>query len=112
MSTLKNVKAFVGGFLLGGLLGGGVALLLTPQSGQEMRTQIKEQFEAQWHTCQEKCKETVDQNRHRAVDVWQQGRERMMEALSQGKEGLGQTVSHHPNDALEVVAGLGSSFGY
>ncbi len=103
MSNVENVMAFSGGFLLGALIGGSIALLLAPQSGEEMRTQMKDQAEVQWHTWQEKGKETLDKSRHSAVDTLHHSKERLMGALNQGKESLGHVVSHHPNDTPEMV---------
>ena len=37
-----EVGAFFAGFLVGGLIGAGAALLLAPQSGAETREQIRE----------------------------------------------------------------------
>jgi|WetSurMetagenome_2_1015567.scaffolds.fasta_scaffold1611094_1 gas vesicle protein len=42
MSDKSDFGAFLAGFLLGGIAGAAAALLLTPQSGEETRTVIKE----------------------------------------------------------------------
>ena len=38
----SDVGAFLSGFIIGGLVGAAVALVLAPQSGQETRAQIRE----------------------------------------------------------------------
>jgi len=42
MSERDNFGSFLSGFIIGGLAGAITALLLTPQSGEETRKQIKE----------------------------------------------------------------------
>lgn len=42
MSDRDDFGTFLAGFLVGGLVGAGVALLLAPQSGEETRTLIKD----------------------------------------------------------------------
>lgn len=41
MSDNKDTRPFLAGFLLGGLVGGAAALLMTPQSGAQTRFQIQ-----------------------------------------------------------------------
>ena len=42
MSDSNNTGAFLSGFLLGGLVGMAAALLMTPQSGETTRVQLKD----------------------------------------------------------------------
>jgi gas vesicle protein len=42
MSSKDESLAFIGGFVIGGLVGAAVALILAPQSGAETRAQIRE----------------------------------------------------------------------
>jgi gas vesicle protein len=39
---MGRITNFLAGFILGGLLGGGIALLLAPASGENIRGQIQE----------------------------------------------------------------------
>ncbi len=39
---MQKVLNFVLGFVLGGLVGGSIALLMTPMSGNELRTEVKD----------------------------------------------------------------------
>lgn len=41
----KSWKAFVGGFIVGGLIGAGLALLFAPKSGRETREDIKKEID-------------------------------------------------------------------
>ena len=38
----SDLGSFIAGFLIGGLVGAGVALLLAPQSGEETREMLRE----------------------------------------------------------------------
>lgn len=38
---MRKVIGFLNGFLLGALLGGGLVLLLTPQSGQQLQESVR-----------------------------------------------------------------------
>ena len=40
---MKGVMRFMQGFLLGGLLGASLALLLTPASGEQLRKQMQDE---------------------------------------------------------------------
>jgi len=42
-TNTRNCGFFLGGLLLGGLLGGVAALFFAPKSGEELRTEIKHQ---------------------------------------------------------------------
>jgi hypothetical protein len=44
--AMKRVLSFIIGTLLGGLVGGTVALLLAPSSGEELRSRISDRSEA------------------------------------------------------------------
>lgn len=42
---MSKIGKFLSGFLMGGILGGILAMLLTPLSGEEMRTRIQEKYD-------------------------------------------------------------------
>jgi gas vesicle protein len=42
---MKNATRFLTGFLIGGVLSAGVAILLAPQAGEDLRNQIQEGFQ-------------------------------------------------------------------
>ena len=52
----SSFGAFLAGFIIGGLVGAAVALILAPQSGEETRTQFTERS-AEWRN-------RVNENRH------------------------------------------------
>ena len=41
---MKSIEKFLTGFLLGGIAGAMVVLLYTPESGDKMRTRLKDNF--------------------------------------------------------------------
>lgn len=42
---MKNIVALLGGFIIGALLGGGLAILFAPSSGEALRTDIKQRIQ-------------------------------------------------------------------
>ena len=68
--------AFLSGFVLGGLVGAAVALILAPQSGEETRAQmrekgieLKERGEAGWHEAQERARHAAEDAKAHAAEV-------------------------------------------
>ena len=70
----SGLGAFLAGFIIGGLVGAAVALILAPQSGEETRTQFTERS-AEWRN-------RVNENRH----VWA---ENVNRAAGSATEALG-----------------------
>ena len=63
----SGLGAFLAGFIIGGLVGAAVALVMAPQSGEETRTQLAERS-VEWRNY-------VDENRNQwAENVTQAGR--------------------------------------
>lgn len=70
----SSLGAFLAGFIIGGLVGAAVALILAPQSGEETRTQFTERS-AEWRN-------RVNENRH----TWAQN---VSQATTSATEALG-----------------------
>ena len=68
---------FMAGFLLGGVIGAAVALLLAPQSGEQTRELLKE-----------KSGELKEKARERMADLSGKAKEQAGEMLAAGKEAL------------------------
>lgn len=51
---------FLSGFLFGAVLGAGVALLLAPQSGDELRANLKTEVDSQYARLQHEVKKGLD----------------------------------------------------
>jgi gas vesicle protein len=65
-------------FLLGGIVGAGLALLLAPQSGEETRKKIKEFAD----DVKDKTTGLVDQTKHKVTDFVDEGKEMYEEKKS------------------------------
>lgn len=76
-----DLGSFLAGFLIGGLIGAGVALLMAPQSGEETREMIKDKS----IELRDRAYETADVARERAEQLAQQARERVSEIEVGGK---------------------------
>jgi len=85
MSTRSNTYAsLLGGMVIGGLVGAGMALLSAPQSGQETRAAIRQ-----------RSIELKD----RAVDEINVGRARASELAATGRERIGAIVGRGQVDS-------------
>jgi gas vesicle protein len=114
----NNSTVFFAGFVIGGLVGVTLALLLAPNPGQETRAQLKtkgvelkdqtvkrvqdvgHRAQGQVAVWQEKGKETFEKGKHSAVEAFGHGKERVIEALSQRKEDL----KHNGKEAVTEAA--------
>ena len=76
-----DLGSFLAGFLIGGLIGAGVALLMAPQSGEETREMIRDKS----IELRDRAYETAEQARDRAEQMAQQARERVAEIEVGGK---------------------------
>ncbi len=70
---------FLAGFLIGGLIGAGVALLYAPQSGEETRTIIKEKS----IELKDKASETAEEARARAEKALDEAKARAEVAIQE-----------------------------
>lgn len=119
MASNNEGGAFVAGFIIGGLVGAAVALVLTPQSGEETRTQIREKgielrtraedlsqqarerAEAIIADAKRRAEKIIADARERAEEAWTEGREAAMKA----KEGwLAKAGREEPKEAVEAEA--------
>jgi len=73
---IKERSVFVP-FVLGGLVGAGIALLLAPKSGKEVRKNIKD--------IAENTRETIISTMHRGKDLIEEGKIAVSSAIDAGK---------------------------
>ncbi|MFO7661178.1 MAG: YtxH domain-containing protein [Chloroflexota bacterium] len=59
MANDGNLGAFFNGFVIGGVVGTVMALLFAPQSGEKMRSEIKDKAEATYIEAQRKISEAL-----------------------------------------------------
>lgn len=71
-------------FLVGGIIGAGLALLTAPRSGRETREKLKYMAE----DAREKIKSATDEARAKIADTLRQSKERM----SEGKSAIGGAI--------------------
>jgi gas vesicle protein len=95
----SDFGAFITGFVIGGLVGAAVALLLAPQSGEETRTlirdkgiELKDQVEQTATETRVKAEQLAQEARERARDLQQRGqvileeqRSKIEQAVETGK---------------------------
>jgi gas vesicle protein len=72
----KESSVFVP-FVLGGLVGAGIALLLAPKSGKEVRNDIKD--------LAENARETITSTMHRGKELIEEGKIAVSSAIDAGK---------------------------
>ena len=89
----SDLGAFLAGFMIGGLIGAGVALLMAPQSGEETRELIRERS----IELKGRAEEAADDFRSRAETAISSGRDRVDDAVESAK----QRVSRRKPGAAE-----------
>jgi gas vesicle protein len=75
-----NEKSVLLPFLVGGVVGAGIALLLAPKAGREIRKDIKE-FAGE-------AKEKVSSTVERGKELYQEGRSAIIGAFEEGKSAI------------------------
>ena len=103
-----DIGAFLAGFVIGGLVGAATALILAPQSGEEMRTQIasrsqdlreaggervrhyRDVADNYTHDYRERAGQALDNTRGRLQEAGGQVQERARIVLDSGKERAAQ----------------------
>jgi gas vesicle protein len=78
-------------FLVGGLVGAGIALLLAPKSGREIRTDIKD--------LALKTKDNVATTIQKGKDLYQEGTSVISGAIEAGKAAYGEEKERHLKSA-------------
>ena len=102
MSNQNRGALFFAGLVMGGLVGTGLALLLTPQSGEETRSQIRDKSIELKDGAVEGFAE-AGQRVQTQVDAWQEKGQEVSEALSRSKDSIVQAVSPSKDRVVEAV---------
>jgi gas vesicle protein len=93
MSSEENGGGFLSGFLLGGLVGAAVALLLTPRSGEENRENLRDrsiELKSRAEVVASRAMEDADSLPTRIKVVVDEQKSRVQEAIEEGKESAAQ----------------------
>jgi gas vesicle protein len=77
MKSIKKTKGLFFGFLLGGAIGGAIALLYAPKSGKNLRNDISR-----------KTNEFIEDGRKKTVDTWNGAREKVESTLDNANDFL------------------------
>lgn len=85
---------FVAGFVIGGLLGTAVALLLAPRSGEETRTRLAGAAEDLGDRTRDRAEEVIQKLRVTAEDISQRGRAKLDEGAARLRETLERGREH------------------
>ena len=118
MADNDDFGAFVSGFMIGGLIGAAVALLLAPQSGEETRMMIrdkgielKDQVETTAGDARVRAEELAQDARARASEAQQRGqvvleqqKSRIEEAIEAGKQAAKDTKASQDDEKAETGA--------
>lgn len=83
---IKERSVFVP-FVLGGLVGAGIALLLAPKSGKEVRKDIKD--------LAENTGDTINSTMHRGKELIEEGKIAVSSAIDAGKAAYVHEKEHH-----------------
>ncbi|MGB7539973.1 MAG: YtxH domain-containing protein [Anaerolineales bacterium] len=77
----SDLGSFVAGFLIGGLIGAGVALLMAPQSGEETREMLRERG----IELKNRAEEAASEFQSKAGTYLDEGRERVEGAVESAR---------------------------
>ncbi len=122
----SDVGAFLAGFIIGGLVGAAAALILAPQSGEEMRAQLAAQSAELRERSVERAQEYRDRAEHAVADarltaqeqatriqeqsriILDQGKARISGARAEG-EVKSQNADAAPEESDDATAGDAST---
>lgn len=93
MKSEEGGAGFVSGFLLGGLVGAALALILTPRSGEEARGTLRErsiELKVRAEDVATKAREEADELLARGKIVLEEQKSRLQEAIDEGKDAATQ----------------------
>jgi len=91
---MGNRNDFVAGFVIGGLLGTAVALLLAPRSGEETRTRLAESADDLGDLARDRAEEVIKKLRVTAEDISARGRVKLDEGAARLREAVERRREH------------------
>lgn len=103
MSSHNRGTSFLAGLMTGGVVGAGLALLLAPQSGEEIRNQIRDKsFELK-----DGATESLTEAGNRAqaqVAAWQEKGQTVTDAISHSRDSLIQAVNQSKDRVVKAAS--------
>lgn len=95
MTDKKKLNGLIGGFIVGGLAGGVVALLFAPKSGKRLREDIRG-----------RANELIDEGRKKANDTWSAAREKAESTFESANDFLNTGVEKVARKAEKIKDAL------
>lgn len=99
MTALKKSGVFVLSFIIGGALGGAIALLYAPESGKRLRKNLGR-----------KTSELIESSRKKTQDTWNDAKERAESSLDSANEYLNTGLDKISRNAEKVKNSLKTGF--
>jgi gas vesicle protein len=103
MSSQNSGVLFFAGLMTGGLVGASLAILLAPQSGEEIRRQIRDKSLELKDQAAEGLAE-AGQRAQAQADAWQEKGQEVTEAISRSKDSIIQAVSQSKDRVVEAAS--------
>lgn len=98
MASIKKTTGILTGFLLGGAIGGVIALLYAPKSGKQFRTDISR-----------KTNKLIEDSKRKTIDTWDGAREIAESTLENANEVLNSNIEKiaHKTDKIKEAYNAG-----
>lgn len=94
----------MGTLLVGGLIGAGVAMLLSPRNGEEVRRELKNRLNDRYG-------DQIEKGRLRATELIKSGREMLDERLAQGQDLVNTAIERARTTIDEATGTTGAGDG-
>jgi gas vesicle protein len=99
MTTFKKTSGLFTSFLLGGAVGGAIALMFAPKSGKKLRNDISR-----------KTNELIEEGRNKTYETWNGAKEKAGNTIDRANDFLNTGVEKIAGKTKKVKAGLESGF--
>ena len=99
MTIFKKTGGLFTGFMLGGAVGGAIALMFAPKSGKHLRNDISR-----------KTNELIEEGRNKTYETWNEAKEKAVNTIDAANEFLNTGAEKIAGKTKKVKAGLESGF--
>jgi gas vesicle protein len=97
MTTFKKTSGLFTSFLLGGAVGGAIALMFAPKSGKKLRNDISR-----------KTNELIEEGRNKTYETWNEAKEKAGNTIDRANDFLNTGVEKIVGKTKKVKEGLES----